>query len=56
MAHLLCQLEFLTMNINLTNVISSFSARASCKECFPSYGTNTRDSDVQNWWGFGASE
>ena len=28
MAHLLCHLEFLTMNINLTNLISPFSARA----------------------------
>lgn len=33
-----------------------FSARASSKECFPSYGTSMRDSDVKNWWGFGASE
>lgn len=49
MAHLLCHLEFLTMNMNFINWISPFSGKASCEECFPSYGTNTRDSGVKNW-------
>lgn len=51
-AHVLCHLEFFTMNIILTNSISPFSTRASCKECFPSCETNTRDSDVKNCWGW----